>query len=290
MISSKKTLDLSNPTKTLQIHLSKPVLDSYWLVGFFEGDGCFSISEVPGPQNKKAHTCLEQKLEKPVCRFILTQSDPAVLWKIQKFVGSGSVYKQTNGAWTYRVSDKMGLIQITKMLNGKLVLQKRLLKFQQWVGALNCQFGLSMIACTQPAVVGLQNAWLCGFADADGSFNIQITGKRPRLRLRFYLDQSQSFDCLQTLQACLGGTLHCKIKNNVNHHRLIIDSFDKCAMLIEYFCQFPPLTTSLLVRFIRYARVYRWYVLKQWKLRKLDIAHLIALNKRLMKVKRIQSP
>ena len=282
MISFKKTLDFSNPEKTLQIHLSKPVLDAYWLTGFFEGDGCFSICEVCEPRTKKPHTRI-------TCTFILTQSDPAVLWKVQKFVGHGSVYKQTNGAWTYRVRNKTGLIKVTNMLNGKLVLQKRLFKFQQWVHALNCQFGLSMIACTQPAVLSLQNAWLCGFADADGSFNIQITGKCAHLRLRFYLDQSHSFECLQTMQAFLGGNLHRKLKNNVNHHRLMIDKFQKCAMLIEYFCTFPPLTTSLLVRFIRYARVYRWYVLKQWKLRKVAIAHLITLNKRLMKVKKIQT-
>jgi hypothetical protein len=43
------------------------------------------------------------------------------------------------------------------------------------------------------------------------------------------------------------------------------------------------LTTPLQVRFIRYARVYRWYVLKEWKTRETSIKHLIYLNKRLEK-------
>lgn len=279
MIFYDKTLVFSNTnlSKTFQIHLNKPILDVCWLVGFFEGDGCLSIYQPAG--------------KRPVCSFILRQADPKVLYKVQKFVGYGSVYTDANGYWTYSVRNKAGLLKIAKMLNGKLVLQKRLKQFETWVIALKLQLKVSDIpglnVCTKPAVLSWENAWLTGFADADGSFNIQWILRRdnqkPRLRLRFYLDQANSYDSIVALQLWLGGTLHLKTKKKINYHRLALDTFNKCKILISYFCKYPPLTTTLHVRFIRYARVYRWYVLKQWKMREESIKHLILLNKRLKK-------
>jgi hypothetical protein len=267
--------NVSHSSKKFQIHLNKPILDDYWLTGFFEGDGCLSI------YNLNPNT---QELS-----FILRQADPKVLYKIKNYLGFGSVYVDKKGYWTLRIRNKVGLLKIANLLNGKLVLDKRLAQYKIWVDALNTKYNASLVAITQPALLSWQNSWLTGFADADGSFNIQLTvrkeSKKDRLRLRFYLDQSESLSSMQSLQKWLGGTLHQKTKNNKRYHRLMLGTFNKCDLLLNYFSRFPPLSTCLMVRFIRYARVYRWYVLNQWQERKEEIRHLIILNKRLQKSK-----
>lgn len=262
-----------NPSKTFQIHLKKPEVDAYWLAGFFEGDGCLSIAT-----SKKGHLILS---------FILRQADPKVLYKVKAFLGFGSVYCDKQGYWTLNVRNKEGLLKIAELLNGKLLLVKRLEQYEMWVHALNKKYGTCFVPVTQPATLTWENAWLTGFADAEGSFNIQLQHRkhndRLRLRLRFYLDQSYSLGSIKVLQSWLGGNLHAKTKKKQQYDRLMLDTFNKCELLIQYFCRYPPITTCLMVRFIRYARVYRWYVLKQWLERVKQIRHLILLNKRLQK-------
>lgn len=260
-------------SKAYQIVLKKPELDFYWLVGFFEGDGCLSVFIT-----KQNHYSLS---------FILRQADPKVLYKVKTFLGCGSVYKDKQGYWTYSVRNKEGLLKVAEILNGKLVLTKRLDQYKIWVEALNQKYKTSLVPLTSPATPSWNNAWLTGFADAEGSFNILLNVRKDsgkqRLRLRFYLDQSYSLESMQALNHWLGGSLHFKQKNKKKSSRLIVDTFNKAALLIHYFSTFPPLTTCLFVRFIRYARVYQWYVTNQWKPRLTNIQHLILLNKRLQK-------
>ena len=259
--------------ETFQIHLKKPTLDAYWLAGFFEGDGCLSIAKT--------------KKDPLVLSFILRQADPKVLYMVKDFLNCGAVYCDNRGYWTLSIRDKQGLLKVSKLLNGKLVLFKRLQQYKAWVCALNTKYGTNLVPLTTPAVLSMENAWLTGFADAEGSFNILLTkrkhNQKNRLRLRFYLDQAHSFESMKLLQNWLGGTLHSKTKNHKFYHRLMLDSFNKSADLVDYFTKFPPLTTCLKVRFIRYARVYRWYLLKEWQNRLKEIQHLIQLNKRLLK-------
>lgn len=259
-------------SETFQIHLKKTEIDSYWLAGFFEGDGCLSMTK---DKNQL------------VLSFILRQADPKVLYKVKTFLGSGSVFCDKEGYWTLCVKDKKGILKVCELLNGKLVLHKRLKQYEAWVQAINTKYGTFFVPILQPSPLSWQNAWLTGFADAEGSFNILLQkrqhNQKTRLRLRFYLDQADSFESMKSLQNWLGGHLHSKTKQHNRYDRLMLDNFNQCQKLVHYFCQFPPLTTCLLVRFIRYARVYRWHVLKEWQSRLKHIQHLIFLNKRLFK-------
>lgn len=259
--------------KTFIIHLKKPVLDAYWLAGFFEGNGCLNIA-YPTPKQF-------------ILSFVLCQADPKVLYKVKSFLGFGSIDCHPKGYWTYSIRNKEGLLKVATLLNGKLVFTKHLEQYESWVKALNKKYNTSLVVIKKPAMLSWKNSWFTGFADAEGSFNI-LLNKGPdnqpyRLRLRFYVDQAHSLESMKNLQAWLGGTLHAKTKNQLCYQRLMLDTFHKSPKLIDYFSHFPPLTTWLMVRFIRYARVYRWYLLKQWKDRLKEIQHLIQLNKKLIK-------
>jgi len=172
------------------------------------------------------------------------------------------------------------------LINGKLILEKRIHQFAKWVKAYNCRYRTDIEPILQPAPINLENAWLTGFADADGSFNILITYRsgNPRLRIRFYLDQADAMNDLVKIQSVIGGTLMKRKNYNANnsqYFRLIVDTFTHAEVLIHYFSRFVPLTTHLKVRFIRYKRVFAWYRNQKWKTYLTKIQHLIRLNQRM---------
>lgn len=254
-------------------HFKTPTIDVWWFVGFYEADGCLTTT---------------YHGKSPILSFVLRQADPKILHKARQFLGYGSqVYKDQEGYWALSVRCKEGLFKVLNMLNGRVFLQKRLVQLQESIQVYNKKNGTNIIPITTPAPFVLTNAWLTGFADADGSMNIQLIVRkhkvRPRLRLRFYLDQADCLDCLKKIQKVIGGTLEKRRNDKGVYHRLIIDTWNKTPAIVDYFTQYTPLTTTLFVRFIRYVRVYRWYMLKQWETRKDEIQHLILLNKRLKK-------
>lgn len=267
-----------NPLHKREQHpllLKKHQMNINWIVGFIEGDGCFSFYEGPyGPEPS----------------LFVRQADPQVLYKIKAFFKFGSVYKDANGYWTYGVHALPNIKTCILMFNGKLVLQKRIVQFESWVKSYNKRCGEQIQIVQTPANVNLKTAWLCGFADADGSFGLLLKTRKDnnhlRLRLRFYLDQAHSFESMKQIQKVIGGSIHKKIKDHQKieqYDRLMVESFKDAPTLIQYFCQFPPITTPLQVQFIRYKRVYTWYVAKEWQNHISDIYHLICLNKRLSK-------
>lgn len=172
-------------------------------------------------------------------------------------------------------------------MNGNIILKKRLIQFHQWVLNYNNQYSMSINPIIIQKHLSLENPWLTGFADAEGSFNIQLnvrkeTGKN-RLRIRFYLDQAYSFDCLKSFIPIIGGCLTPKTRGSTKYYRLTIDSFSKIKPLLDYFSKNPPQTNTLLVRFIRARRVFIWYSNKEWTHKIDSIKHLIKLNKHLSK-------
>lgn len=252
-------------------------IDAYWITGFVEGDGSFLVwNDGPcGPE--------------PILN--LRQADPKVLYKVQKYWGFGSIYQdKEEGYWVYAVRAKKHLRSCINLLNGKLVFPKRIQQFEKWVSVYNTRFGQNIPVITVAAPFSLNHAWFTGFADADGSFNILLTTRRDtghyRLRIRFYLDQAGGFESLKVLQSLIGGTVSLRSKKDQKltcYARLMVDTFKDASTLIVYFSRFSPLTTSLMVRFIRYKRVYGWYIQKEWISRIPQIQHLIRLNKRLSK-------
>jgi hypothetical protein len=108
---------------TFSTRIDKKVLDRFWVVGFVEGDGCFTYSESSGAM------------------FIVRQANPQVLYMLPPYyVGR----------------------------------QKRVIQFYNWVRAFNRHYGTSYTPRTSPAQLSLNNGWLCGFRDRDGSFGLYL--------------------------------------------------------------------------------------------------------------------
>ena len=256
-----------------------PLLDMYWITGFIEGDGCFSVYTTPQGRG--------------VLSLVVRQADPQVLYRLKRQWAFGSVFKDALGYWTWSVRGALPLKKIMEGLNGKLVLKKRHALFQKWVEAYNDKYGTSM-QVLPPAPVSLENAWLAGFADAEGSFNLLVSPRsnngRDRLRIRFYVDQTEAQEELKSFQRTIGGTLLLrKTPGGRPSWRWMVDTWNCAHAVVSYFSQYPPRTRTLYVRWMRYQRVYKWYNEGNWEEKTPKIRHLIALNRRLKKTGLIPS-
>jgi hypothetical protein len=83
-----------------------------WFIGFSEGDGSFSLSQLS---------------------FVINQKDPKLLFRIKKKLGFGNVYEtSTAGIWRYSVTGQKNCLRLYYLFNGHLVLKKTRQRFVVW--------------------------------------------------------------------------------------------------------------------------------------------------------------
>lgn len=251
-----------------------------WFIGFSEGDGGFYYDHA----FKRFY-------------FKLRQKDAKVLYYVRRFLSFGSISKGKDGYFTYTVTSLNHIEVLINIFNGKLLLKKTNINFNQnWLVNYNQLYVHKNINYKGPGqFVGFNNAWLCGFTDADGSlsFHLQKDSSRKcgyRLRLKWYVDQSYEKEFFYTMGHVLEfGFIEKKYKSKDIYNfskdawRFKEDSFTHLCKVKAYFDNYKPRTTKLIVRFIRFSRVLNWVNKKEWQSRINEIKHLIVLNKRLNK-------
>ena len=185
-------------------------LHPYYITGFVDGEGCFSISIY---QDSKMSTGWHVK---PVFKISLHNKDKKILEAIQRTFGVGKIYKHGKDSSEYRVSsfknlrvilnhfDKYPLItkklgdyflfkQSVDFIEKKEHLTKTgLLKLVSIKAALN--WGLSekfkesfpnVIPVVKPEIkpTKIKNTnWIRGFVEAEGSFQIVIQKSKDKTR------------------------------------------------------------------------------------------------------------
>lgn len=189
-----KNLDLDS---NLDLNLANLDLNFLnWLIGFTEGDGSFIINS--------------KYLE-----FKITQhsNDAQILFLIKKKLGFGSVsiqdYKIVNNkklpkTHHYRVRNKKGLLKIIELFNGNLLTVKYRLKFNDFLCQFNLIYNEQIQIKSFNNKVSLNNAWLCGFTDAEGCFTISVLDNR-RVFVRFILSQKGEKELMQNIANLLKG-------------------------------------------------------------------------------------
>ncbi len=215
--------------------------NNQWLAGFLEGDGHFNLER---------------------CTIIINQKDKAVFRQIRRKFKCGKItgpyynYKKVNKKW---VLDKDGnrivssiyhrmviskQTQVTKIincLNGHILLNETYDKFQLFVERYNEKYHyLPSIKCLpKPPLekqINLESAWLAGFVDAEGCFNITNNGAS----FRFIVDQSDEEVALNQITNLFNGsvTLKNKSKSNLNskkkHFRYTAGHRNDVRRVIDY--------------------------------------------------------
>lgn len=209
-----------------------------WFIGFSEGDGAFLLDKA-----KQA-------------RFILTQKEKPILDHICETLQVGKV-RDFGKFSRYMVHDKKGILLLTALFNGNLVLNKRKVQFKKWLKPLN------IAEVDNKCLPLLSNSWISGFIDAEGCFNVSLFKRKTmtlgyQVKLRFMIDQKDSLETMMALKAILNLHLtHRKLKNNdVNSmHRIESNCFIKVSLIKDYLNKFP-LKTKKLQSFTMWVTVY----------------------------------
>ena len=192
-----------------------------WFIGFSEGDGAFLTGK-------------DKRLI-----FVLTQKETAILNHIHETLGIGRV--RTYGPYSrYRVDDKKGILVLTALFNGNLVLDKRKVQVKKWLDILNIEQRNNNVLPL------LNNSWLSGFIDAEGCFNVTLFKRKSMrlgylVKLRFMIDQKDSLHNMLFIKDQLNLFLtHRKLKKGSigTMHRIESNSFVKAPLIIEYLKKF----------------------------------------------------
>jgi len=220
-----------------------------WFVGFAEGDGSIMTRA-----NLKRAT------------FVLTQKEGEILYHIQSILGFGVVRHISNGNYyRYIVEDTRHIFLLCLLFNGNLVLPYRIRQLEKWICFINenIQSNTSRLSIKsnikdiilfidKPAIITLQDAWLSGFCDAEGTFNIQVS-KRPANKStgysvypRFILDQNDSLELFIYINSLFGsGHVYHRKDTPQGVYRFTLDSVSGLTLCYEYFTHFPLKTKKL---------------------------------------------
>ena len=137
-----------------------------WFIGFAEGDGAIQTYS----EGKRV-------------RFVLTQKESAILYDIQDKLNIGVVRHfpqgksgKNNDFYRWMVDDPSHILLLAFLFNGNLAINNRIKQLALWINALNNRFGSDTIKLNNtPVSITLHDAWLSGFTDAEGCFNVSVT-------------------------------------------------------------------------------------------------------------------
>jgi len=201
-----------------------------WLIGFAEGEGCFTIAK------------------RGDLSFVITQStsDVKILNLIKSNLGFGSVIVQStkNNTHRYVVQDIKGLTLICLIFNGNMVFPSRTARFHTFLSAFNEKLLAKSLPLIHPlyntVLPTLNDWWLSGITDGEGSFTCSILLARKTYRLRYILTQKWDinkpvFDHIAKLFVdigCLAAVVPHSVKNV---WEIRINGVKNCKLLYNYF-------------------------------------------------------
>jgi len=223
--SSETTRDTSQNFKMFNKYNRKEISNEWltWFIGFAEGDGAILISK-----------------DKP--RFVLTQKEGKILQDIQSVLEIGKV-QEFQGFSRFIVTDIQSILLLIYIFNGNLVLPHRQKQLGEWINTLNKSENLEL--ALNPILIkpSLKDAWLSGFTDAEGCFNISIIKRLQtvtgyRVSPRFLLDQKNAESTLLHIRDLFNfGQVNLRLNTN-GVYRYSNDSIKGLVPVRDYFLKY----------------------------------------------------
>ena len=201
-----------------------------WLVGLIEAEGQLSV-------NKRGDLSI-----------IITQGykNIYILYYIKRMLGFGSVLMQAPTIFRYVIYSKKDIYVIITMLNGNLVLNKRLEEYKNFVDCYNKKYNENIEVITDRYKPTLKDAWLSGFTEGGGCFDISYIESKDRFDIRYILTQKEDLTFMREIYGC-GSIEYNKTRQC---YKFVIK--DQCTAkdpnmgkVIKYFEEFKLRTTKL---------------------------------------------
>ena len=163
---------------------------------------------------------------------MIRQKDPKVLYYIRNHLGFGHIYHDTDGYYSFRVYKQQHTGLLVKLLNGNIVLQRIKKRYRD------------LFTCERTVYPSIQDAWLSGFTQGDGGFNINISRRDKtltgyRVRLRYYLDQKEAEKDLSYIASHLIRSGRVRPRSGDKMYRYTMDTHSTIPLLRYYFQKFP---------------------------------------------------
>jgi hypothetical protein len=226
--SSETICKISRKFETFNKH-SKNLISNEWLtwfIGFSEGDGAILTT-------------------KGKARFVLTQKEGAILYHIQEVLGFGTV-RRFDSYYRFIVTDPQNILLLVYIFNGNLVLPYRQKQLGEWINTQLLNSVAFLELALNPALMkpNLSDAWLSGFTDAEGCFNIAIQPRHNtvtgyRVSLRFLLDQKNAESTLLHIRDLFKfGQVFVRGETN-GVYRYNNNTFKGLLPVRDYFLAFP---------------------------------------------------
>jgi hypothetical protein len=248
-VRRKSTLPNLNQVSTSKLHLSSKV--RYYLAGLWEGDGHIWI-----PTNKEAPS---GKKYTPHFAISFAQEEYPLVLKLKSFIGGSIRHKIENQAYVLTITSIPGLVFIINALNGCLRTPK-IAKFNAMINWINQETGSFIPIYNIDKSNLLLNAWLSGFIDADGSFDIRVSQTngisiKNRVAARLRLEQRKIdsntgvsyLEIMTSIANALGVTLNNSIHNdNIEYFLISASSTKSRGIIVSYFTKFPLFSSKRL--------------------------------------------
>lgn len=209
-----------------------------YLAGLFEGDGHIWI-----PQTTRSPG---GKLYYPTLSITFAETDKPLAVAIKQTVGGNLRYKKENHAYVLTFSGH-ALMAIIHLMNGYLRTPK-LYKFNSMITFYQLK-GYTLLQHDTDKSNILHNAWLSGFIDAEGSFEVKtrISNEKPRVEARCRIEQriknpktSVSYKpVLSTIADNLGVPLGILHHQDKSYFIIQIGSIVGRTHLVSYLSQYP---------------------------------------------------
>ena len=232
-----------------------------YLAGLWEGDGHIwmpTTTHSPSGKRYTPHFCIT-----------FADTDYELVLQLKRILGGSIRHKSENHAYVLTISSLQGLLHVVSLING-LLRTPKINKFHalvEWLNVhVNSNHGILPVD-TSPI---LQNAWLSGFVDADGSFYVSIRHKKKdgsgknRVGVRFILEQRiidphtkfSYLPIMQLIASALSVKLNTSV-HNVDKKYYVIASTSpiKLSILVDYLTNFP-LFSSKYMNYLVWKEVY----------------------------------
>lgn len=210
-----------------------------WLIGFTEGDGCFTF-------NKNDFF------------YIITQLDLDILNYIKNNLNIGNVLIQSkeNNIYRYVLRKKIDIYLICLLFNGNMVLPTRQQRFITYLNGFNeyiIKYANNKFTIIKPLnyviLPSLNDYWISGFTDAEGCFSCSILNNSNNgYRVRYILSQKWDinkpileyilylFNTYTTDYKSIGSVVP---HNIINNWEIRINGLKNCKLIDNYFNKYP---------------------------------------------------
>jgi LAGLIDADG endonuclease len=224
----------------------------YYLAGLIEGDGYIGKRSI---------------------EIAFHISDISLAYFLKKRIGFGNItkYSHTKNAVRYTIWNKEGILKVLNLVNGKFVSKYKNNQIYNYVKSNKLDYNI-LISISEKyyndidkqKIWLLNNYWLCGFTDADGSFTIHLSKSNTHklgysLKLEYKIVQKYE-EIILILKEAFGGHFYYDPIGLVYRYRFA--SLKNQNKVIDYFDKYQ-LNSSKYIRYLKWRKCYRLYLEKQ---------------------------